>query len=277
MKEEIRTLYERENISCQEDILFGQIGSHKLMLDLIADKDNDSSDKPCIIWIHGGAWCLHELDKEYRPDEEFIPFLKSGYLIAAIDYRLVDEGAYPAQLEDCKCAVRFLRANASKYGIHPDKIYAWGESAGGHMAGLLGTTTGIMELEGIGGNPDISSHINGACLWYPPVKFDELCREEKDRNLIACLVENDPDNHPELIRSLSPYYYIDENAVPFLIMHGDRDDLVSIDQSNLFVQRLKEISQNEVEYIIVPGQGHGFFLGHDYYERIKDFFDRLAR
>lgn len=257
-------------------IKYGQVNHHELFMDLLFDEENIKVNKPCIIWIHGGSWCCHDLTRTYRPGEELIAtFVKRGYVIASIDYRLTDEANFPAQIEDCKCAIRFLRANASMYGIDENRIFAWGESAGGHLAELLGTTNGFDPFEGNGGYAEFSSKINGVCAWYAPSKLDELCENEGDINLVQCLTRVDPRSNLELVKTVSPYYYINENTVPFLIMHGLDDTLVPIKQSELFVEKLQKVSNNKVEFIKVSNHGHGFFEQHEYYERIYDFFESI--
>lgn len=257
-------------------IKYGQIDDFELCMDLLYDQENTCSEKPCIIWIHGGSWCCHELTRSFRPDNELMnTFVKRGYVIASIDYRLTDEAAFPAQIEDCKCAIRFLRANAKKYGIDENHIFAWGESAGGHLAELLGTTNGYDSFEGNGGYSEFSSKINGVCAWYAPCKFDTLCENKDTINLAQCLLQDDPLKHPEMIKYISPYYYISSNTVPFLIMHGTSDSLVPIEQSELFVNELHNLSNNKIEFIQVEGQGHGFFEGHEYYEQVYNFFESI--
>ena len=103
---------------------------------------------PGLVWIHGGAWL--EGSKE-QGIELLLPFARQGYLCVSIEYRLSHEAIFPAQIEDCKCAVRFLRAHAKELRLNRDRIGVWGQSAGGHLAALLGTTGGVEELEGEGG------------------------------------------------------------------------------------------------------------------------------
>lgn len=272
MQEEIKELYKENHIVCIEDIMVARQGNTDLYMDILKTEDR-KAEKPCIVWIHGGAWNIRELDRKYRPDKEMILFLKAGYSIASIEYRLIQDGQFPACIKDCKLAIRFLRANGKRYGIHTEKIYAWGESAGAHLAGLLAVTKGKEEWESEEYS-EYSSAIEGACLWYPPVRFTTMC-SDADAELVGTLIGADPRVEKEKADYASPYTYIHEDTPPILIMHGTEDTLVPVLQSEDFVKKLEEVSKQPVYFIRVPGQGHGFFQGEKYYRQILQFFDTL--
>ncbi|NLJ41085.1 MAG: alpha/beta hydrolase, partial [Clostridiales bacterium] len=142
------TNLEAEGVEIISNIEFGKGGKRLLLLDAFRLKGKQDKPMPVIIWIHGGGWSDPNLDKMYRPESQIIRLVKRGYFCVSIEYRLSTESVFPAQIQDCKCAVRFLRAKADEYNIDPEKIGVWGESAGGHLAALLGVTEDVKEFEG---------------------------------------------------------------------------------------------------------------------------------
>ena len=123
---------------------------------------------PVIVWIHGGGWLAGS--KEGCPA---VPFVGKGYAVASINYRFSQHALFPAQIEDCKAAIRWLRANAKKYDLDASHVGVWGASAGGHLVALLGTTGGVKELEGNGGNLDQSSRVQCVVDWFGPTDFSQ--------------------------------------------------------------------------------------------------------
>jgi acetyl esterase/lipase len=120
---------------------------------------------PVIVWIHGGAWIGGSKDSGIPL---LLPFAKRGYFCASISYRFSKEAKFPAQIEDCKCAIRFLRAKAKEFNIDTERIGVWGESAGGHLAAMLGTAGDVKEFEGSGGWEGFSSRVSAVCDWFGP-------------------------------------------------------------------------------------------------------------
>ena len=121
-----------------------------------------------------------------------MPFVAKGYAVASINYRLSQHAVFPAQIEDCKAAIRWLRANAAKYHLDPDHIGVWGASAGGHLVALLGTTGGVKELEGQGGNLDQSSRVQCVVDWFGPSDLADDGRQARQ----ARLARVPPDRRP---------------------------------------------------------------------------------
>ena len=148
------------------DIPYLAGGSPKQTLDLYLP-DQIRAPMPAVLWIHGGGWECG--DKHPCRIWEFV---ERGYVIASVGYRLSDEAAFPSQLHDCKSAVRWLRAHAAEYGIDSARIGAWGESAGGHLAALLGTTGHMREFD-VGDHTAQSSEVQCVVNWYGPVDFLE--------------------------------------------------------------------------------------------------------
>ena len=219
-----------------------------------------------IVWIHGGAFLFGS--KEGFPVEPVpLHFLLEGYAIASISYRLSPEALFPAQLEDCKAAIRWLRAHADEFGIDPNRIGAWGASAGGNLAALLGTTGEVRDFE-VGENLDYSSRVQAVCDFYGPTDFLQM-----DANRLSDgQIHNAPDSpesklvggpiqdNPEKVKRVNPTTYVTKNAPPFLIVHGKLDRLVPFNQSQLLVAAL-EAAGASVKFHPVEGGGHGQYFG----------------
>lgn len=270
----IRVDFEKEGLVYRENVAYGNKSPRQTM-DYFYPKDNDGC-MPVVIWIHGGGWSDENLTKRYRPEPELAQLAKMGFFIASIEYRLIQHAPFPAQIEDCKCAVRYLRAHAGELGIDPSRIGAWGESAGGHLAALLGTTGSVSEFEGNGGWQEYSSEIQAVCPWYAPYDMMENAKRSDNQpdSLFYRMFGGPVSEKADLIRKASPISYAGEKLPPFFVMHGDSDRLVHISQTENFYTAAKAAG-NPVEKLIVPGQGHGFFEGSQYYEAIFDFFCRV--
>ncbi len=213
---------------------------------------------PLVVWIHGGAWV--EGDKQQCGA---IPLVKRGYAVASINYRFSQQAIFPAQIHDCKGAIRFLRANAAAYNIDANHIGVWGASAGGHLAALLGTTAGNKEVEGsTGGNEGVSSAVQAVCDFFGPADFVTL----SDSNLWIAEANNSPvtkllggpiSRNRKLAALASPVTHASKNAGPFLILHGDKDTLVPLPQSQALHEALLKAGAKSTLKVI-PGAGHGF-------------------
>lgn len=262
--------FAKEHLVLEENVAYADQHERQIM-DLIYPEQH-SGKMPVIIWIHGGGWSDEVLDKRYRPELQLGELAKMGFFIASIEYRLCQHAPFPAQIQDCKCAVRFLRANAEKYQIDPDHIGVWGESAGGHLASLLGAAGDVAEFEGDGGYAGYSSRVQAVCPWYAP--NDMLVESMKDQSkdsVFYRLFGGTVEEKKELIWSASPMKYVKEKLPPYLLMHGTVDKLVPYSQSKNFYEALIE-NGNEAQLVTVEGQGHGFFDGDEYYDMIYAFF-----
>ena len=285
------------------DVRYGPADGTANLLDVYRPRDAKGS-RPAVVWIHGGAWFLG--DK--RPPLA-LPLVQHGFVVVSINYRLTSAAPFPAQIEDCKGAVRFLRAHAADYGIDPARIGAWGESAGGHLAALLGTSGGAPAVEGtVGGNADQSSRVQAVCDWFGPTDLTQFTGQATanghppgrfDNFVMRAFVGGTPTDHMDLITLANPLHYLPAVATavapavgpavaaaaaggaagnadlpPFLIMHGDRDRTVPVAQSKLLVDALKALGV-PATFRLVPGLGHGFPLArHDVGPVTLDFFQR---
>jgi acetyl esterase/lipase len=199
-------------VSAWRDVPYVANGHPRQQLDLYLPRSGEAA--PLIITIHGGGWLGG--DKAEMP---FMPFLAEGYAVASINYRLSQHAVFPAQIEDCKAAVRWLRRNSAQFNIDPDRIGVWGPSAGGHLAALLGTA-GETRIFDVGENLDVSSAV-------------------------------------QAVQRANPITYITPQAPPFLIAHGDADPLAPHHQSELLEAALKSAGV-PVKLHTVKRGGHGF-------------------
>ncbi|XZE56051.1 alpha/beta fold hydrolase [Planctomycetaceae bacterium SH139] len=204
------------------DVTFAQYGDRTLQLDLFRPK-NALEKLPAIVCIHGGGWRKGSKINHRKVAQALAA---QGYVTASIDYRLSEEATFPAHIQDCKAAVRFLRANAAKYGIDPDHIGAIGHSAGGHLAALLATSAGVTELEGDGGNSEFSSTIQAV---VPMGGQTDLMSERNHQKSASAeiwqqFMGGSQDDVPDAYRLASPLSHLDKNDPPVWLITGEKDD-----------------------------------------------------
>lgn len=249
------------------------------MLDLFIPKARYGKSLPLIVWIHGGGWI--EGDKSASPA---IELARKGFASASINYRLAPKHRFPAQIFDCKAAVRWLRANAGEYGFDPDRIGVWGHSAGGHLAALIGTTNDIKEMEGDLGNGEQSSSVKAVCDWSGPtdlLTFKEQCPPDvaigdvAPPEMVDMLLGGPPEEKQELARQASPVLWASRKSPPFLIMHSEGDPIVPYVQSQELANKLESVGA-DVTLVKLRGDNHAFFR-KDTFEKVLDFFgEKLA-
>jgi acetyl esterase/lipase len=207
---------------------------------------------PLVVLIHGGGW--QNGSKDQVPAQGIAA---QGYAVARINYRLVQHAVFPAQIEDCKAAIRWLRANARTYNIDPDHVAVWGSSAGGHLAALLGTSADVKQLEGNGGNLDQPSRVQAVIDWFGPT---DLLHVEDDsphaHAAIGKLLGGPLRDRKELAALASPVTHVTKQAAPFLMLHGDKDPVVPFRQSEILAAALEKAGV-EVTLKKVEGGGHG--------------------
>ncbi|MCE0499769.1 MAG: alpha/beta hydrolase [Methylacidiphilales bacterium] len=240
------------------DVVYGQAGGHPLYLHLALPETLPDKPMPAIILIHGGGW--HQGTRAADVGEAYI-FAGHGYVAASIEYRLAQEAPFPAQLEDCKCAVRFLRAKAADYHIDAGRIAVMGDSAGGHLSALMGLTNGMKEFEGDGGWADQSSSVQAVCDWYGPTDLVAWVKGNpklaKDP-FLPLFFGGTVADHPEKAAYASPMTYVSgsKDTPPFLIMHGDQDPLVPVQQSIMLAEALIAAG-DDVTLHVIKGAAHG--------------------
>ena len=238
------------------DLVYGHVDGLDLTLDLYLPRDPIRS-VPIILYIHGGGW--RALDKGWCPYP--MRFLDLEYAVASINYRLVPQAAFPAQLHDCKAAVRWLRAHADEYGLWGDRIGAWGDSAGGHLAAMLGVTGDRPEIEGDSGTPGVSSAVQAVCDWFGPADLASIAGEmaEDPESFVAQFIGGPLSQNLKSARAASPVSYASADAAPFLIMHGDVDRQVPLSQSVALYEALWQTGA-DVRLHVVHGGAHLSYL-----------------
>ena len=252
------------------DIPYVADGHERQRLDLYLPQKADGP-LPVLVWIHGGGWQAG--DKANPP---LLPYAAKGYAVASVNYRLSQHAIYPAQIEDCKAAIRWLRANAKKFNLNPDKVGVAGASAGGHLVALLGTTGDVKELEGAGGNLDQPSRVQCVVDLFGPTDLSKMGgTHDSPKSPEAKLIGGPVQEVKEKVAKANPITFVTKNAAPFLILHGDQDKTVILSQSEMLVDALKKAGV-EVRLVVVPGAGHGgpaFMLG-DNATAVGEFFEK---
>ena len=212
---------------------------------------------PVLVWICGGAWITME-------KAAHMPFLiqlaRKGYIIASIEYRMSSTKHFPAQIEDVKSAIRYLRAHAEELHIDPDRIAVGGESAGGHLAALAGVTGAEKEFDQ-GENLEQSSSVCAVLDFYGPSTFLQEEAENVDNaeerqaqtdweepSPVDMLLGYDPAKHPEEASRAAALSYVNEKTTPFFIIHGQADHVVPVENSRRLADRL---AQNGCSYELV--------------------------
>jgi len=246
----------------RRDIAYATVGDRELLLDIYLPRGADHP--PLVVWVHGGAW--RSGSKADAPLE----FVAHGFALASIDYRLSPEARFPAQIHDIKASIRFLRANAAKYGYSAERLAIAGSSAGGHLAALVGVTNGHQELEGtLGEHRNESSDVQAIVDYYGPTNFATILKQSTQHGLgvrvpaLQLLLGDQPENAVELARLASPVAHVDAEDPPLLLVHGDQDPQVPINQSHELAGAYKQMGV-PVRFEVVYGGAHGgeqFFDG----------------
>ncbi|MFT5469196.1 MAG: acetyl esterase/lipase [Verrucomicrobiales bacterium] len=213
------------------DIEFAKVGEHSLKLDLYFP---DAANPPLVVWVHGGAWRAGSKDKMLIPG-----LIDHGFAIASVSYRLSPVEKFPAQIHDIKAAIRFLRAHASDYGYDASKVLIAGNSAGGHLAAHVGVTNGHPDFEGdVGEDSKQSSDVHAIADFYGPTNFLTILKQSTPHGLgvripaLQLLLRAQPENVPDLAKLASPVFHVDAKDPPLLMIHGDQDPQVPINQSH---------------------------------------------
>lgn len=252
--------------------------------------DEGEGPFPVILSIHGGAFMgCDKSDAQVKP---MLEGLKRNYAVVAVNYRLSWEAIFPALVQDAKAAVRWVRANARQYHFDPDKIAAWGGSAGGYQSSMLGTSAGIPELEDLSlGNPNQSSTIQAVVSWYGPTDFLKMDGYLSESGLLpppgfrhseadlpeSLLLGQLITEVPEKVKAANPETYIRPGAPPFLLQHGVKDPVVPVQHSIEFAAKLKQVlGEDKVELDLIEGAEHADprFETPENVKRVLDFLDK---
>jgi acetyl esterase/lipase len=251
--------------------------------------DEGKGPFPVIMSIHGGAFmCCDKADEQVLP---MLEGLKRGYAVVAVNYRLSWEATFPALVHDGKAAVRWIRAHAQHYHLDPDRIAAWGGSAGANLASMLGTSAGVSELEDMSlGNSEQPSHVQVVVAWFGPTDFLKMDEYLTDRGLppepgMEHSGPNSPESLllgqtiteiPDRVRAANPETYISPAAPPFFLQHGTMDPVVPVQMSISFAAKLEQVlGKDHVQLELLEGAEHGDprFETPENVEKVLDFLD----
>ena len=261
-----------------KDLEYATPNGHSVKLDLYLPEEGDGPF-PVVVWIHGGGW--KNGDKADCPPAK-LGYCAKGYAAVSLSYRLSGVAPFPAQVEDVKAAIRWLRANAKEYKLDKDRIGVWGVSAGGHLVCMLGLTGKTKEFD-VGDHLDQSSEVQAVCNWCGPAHL-EHAYEGLDMNtdLTKQLVQmykeflgGSMDEKKELVKKASPYFYVHQDAPPFLHVHGTMDTLVPVEQSEMLHDHLRQHNV-ESRLILLPQVWHTGpeFGAPKLFTEIQIFFDK---
>ncbi len=270
-------------VRAERDIPYVAGGDEAQKLDLYLPEKPAKGPLPLIVCVHGGGW--RGGSKDWCP---MLPMVARGYAVASVEYRFSQKALFPAQIQDCQAAIRWLRANRGRYGIDPDRIGVIGASAGGHLVALLGTAGGTKAFDPIGGNEDQSDRVQAVCDYFGPADFSTVMKQAADdpnvRNIFAfntpsdpysCLIGASLDADRSKTDAVSPVHYVSRESPPFLILHGTHDALVPYAQSEELAAALRA---KNVPVLLqkLPGSGHGgpAFGKPAVTALIRSFFDK---
>ncbi|MDA0658831.1 MAG: alpha/beta hydrolase [Planctomycetota bacterium] len=241
------------------ELIYAQVSDVPLALDLhLPEATAPDSGYPTIIWVHGGAW--RSGSKESVPIQELV---ERGYVIASVNYRLSPVAKFPAQIHDIKAAIRFLRANAIDLKLDQRKMIVAGVSAGAHLAALVGVTNGHAELEGaVGEHLQVDSSVAAIVSFFGASNLRSILSQSTPYGLnmrvpaLELLLGGDPESRADLARLASPVEHVSADDPPLLLIHGDQDPQMPIQQSHELHGKYKGVKR-PVQFEVVHGGKHG--------------------
>ena len=239
------------------DIPYGVVDGHELKLDLYMPRDVASP--PLLIWVHGGAWRGGSKERVLTA----IAFVEDGYAMASLEFRLSGDAMFPAQIHDIKAAIRFLRGKSQSFGYDATRIAILGASSGGHLVELVGVTNGHEELEGdVGDYLDQSSDVQAIVSYFGASNLTTILNQSTPHGLrvrvpaLDLFIGGQPEDKVELARLASPVFHVDATDPPLLMLHGDQDPQMPINQSHELHSAYKKYDLR-VQFEVVHGAAHG--------------------
>ncbi len=251
-----------DSVEKKENLVYATYGGRQMHLDLFLPKTG-KTPYPVVVYIHGGGWKGGNKSAFAR---QAAHMAAKGVAGACIEYRLSGEATWPAAIYDSKAAVRWVRANAAKYNLDPEKIGAAGGSAGGHLVALLGTAN-QKELEGSGGNPGVSSRVIAVAAFNPAVDLVSFGKRAPNNatNSVTEFLGKPYSADPSLWELATPLTHISKRSASFLLLHGNADTTVPYQQS-LDMQTKLKAAGVKVELFTAEGAAHGFFNRPPWFE-----------
>jgi acetyl esterase/lipase len=261
-------------VAFEKDVVYGKGGGADLKLNLSRPKDAGGK-LPCVLVIHGGGWAGGDRSQH---DDITWKFAQAGFVSATVGYRLAPAQKFPAQVNDVKCAVRFLRANADKYGIDPQRIGAVGFSAGAHLSMMLATMDKEDGLEGDGGSPDQPSKVQAAVAYFGPTDLAATDVPDRVKDILKNFIGGTPADKPREYRLASPLTYVSPGDAPMLLFQGTRDPLVPHTQAYAMIEAMTRYNiPGRVELLINGSHGWGGAELEHTVEQTFEFFERYLK
>jgi acetyl esterase/lipase len=260
--------------SAHKDLPYATVGGQTLGLDLYVP--TDVKRPPLVIYVHGGAW--NAGNKTQYP----VFLVEHGYAVATLDFRSTDLAPFPANVHDIKAAIRYLRGKARDYGYRGDRIAITGASSGGHLAALVGVTNGNAALEGDEGDfRGESSSVQAIVSWFGASDLTTILAQSTPFGLevrvpaLKRLLGDQPEKVPEIARLASPVFQVDAKDPPLLLLHGDQDRQMPINQLHELDGAYAKAGL-KAETFVLHGVGHdgGPFFTGDPADRVVDFLRR---
>jgi acetyl esterase/lipase len=252
------------------DLVYKTVGEQPLKLDLYLP-EKASTPAPLIVWIHGGGWSGGD-----KHDVPILSMLANGFAVASVEYRLSGQAPFPAQIEDVKASIRWLRTHSKEYGLDPNRFGVIGHSAGGHLAALAGVTGKEFDA---GDNLAASSAVQAVCVMSGPTNIVTMF-DGADANRLRALTGLLGGSLPEkrdLAKAASPLTYVRAGAPPYLFVHGIDDPVVPVEQAKTMSRKLEDAGVKS-KLILLPETSHDIFPRHDQFvDQIRTFFSETLR
>jgi acetyl esterase/lipase len=237
------------------EVVYRTINGHTLLLDILRPDPLPAEPLPVVIYLYGSGWRENKrLDATQNPG----PFLvqHSNLCVISIEYRSTTQDIFPAQIADARAAVRWVRAHANEYHLDPERIGAWGYSSGGHLAALLGIAAHVTSFDDGGEYQEYSCRVQAVVTLGAPMDFLRMGGHHDDPDSSeAYLVGGPIHEHLEMVRLTNPITHVKDQIPPFLILHGELDDVVRVDQASLLYDALKPAGV-DVTLLTFPGASH---------------------
>lgn len=261
--------------SVRPGLVYAEFAGRKLRLDLyLPATPAPAAGHPVIISIHGGGWIM----SDRRKDLFLRDLTNDGFAVASVDYRLASAARFPAQIEDCRLALRWVLDHGREYQLDPGRVGVTGTSAGGQLALLLGLAETRRFLPA-GTPPFPAGTVKAICAFYPPTDLVAIVpedRRDRDDNLVANLLGGPVSQRLDLARAASPIRYVGKTSPPTFFVHGDRDRVVPLAQSRRLYETLKAAGA-PTHLTVYPGKGHAFGPRPDTRREIAEFFSRYLK
>lgn len=245
-----------------KDIEYATVDGISLKLDLF--RPAEGTNVPLVIYVHGGAWRSGS-----KSNPPLLPLVEKGFAVASVEFRQTPVAPFPANVHDLKAAIRFLRGRAGEYGCDAKRFAIAGTSSGGHLAALLGVSNGNKELEGeLGGCREVSSDVQAIVSFYGAANLQTILGQSTPHGLsvrvpaLQLLLGGQPDEKPALSRLASPVTHVGKSDPPLLLLHGDADPQMPIEQSRELHAAYQRAGL-AVKFIVMPGSVHG---GKEFYD-----------